>query len=409
MAYKSLKKLFYMDSSSERCANNKRLAAERLNAESTFRTGMITGEGELFLAVPHELSVLSEQVLRKERVLQTLQTSIPRIARGALVRSLVIDEVVGTNSLEGIHSTRGQISELLETVPPTSNESDKRFRELAMLYLGLSSGQSASPKSLQDIRAIYDQVMAGEVLGPNAPDGKLFRQNAVEVIGDGGKTLHEGAQTEAEISSGLGIMLALVSSPDVPELYSALMSHYIFEYIHPFYDGNGRTGRYLLALYLSRPLSTLTALSLSREIAENRGPYYRTFQETEHPMNHGELTPFVLQVLQYVSAAQDRVIGDLSDKSHLLERGETALTAAQKTLGLSKGERNLLFFLVQHDLFAAFPDVRLDDVDGYMGMGRQSVRKYFGRLVERGLASQVGGRPLRFELSAAGRALLEGE
>lgn len=409
MAYKSLKKLFYMDSSSERFANNKRLAAERLNAESTFRTGMITGEGELFLAVPHELSVLSEQVLRKERVLQTLQTSIPRIARGALVRSLVIDEVVGTNSLEGIHSTRGQISELLETVPPTSNESDKRFRELAMLYLGLSSGQSASPKSLQDIRAIYDQVMAGEVLGPNAPDGKLFRQNAVEVIGDGGKTLHEGAQTEAEISSGLGIMLALVSSPDVPELYSALMSHYIFEYIHPFYDGNGRTGRYLLALYLSRPLSTLTALSLSREIAENRGPYYRTFQETEHPMNHGELTPFVLQVLQYVSAAQDRMIGDLSDKSHLLERGETALTAAQKTLGLSKGARNLLFFLVQHDLFAAFPDVRLDDVDGYMGMGRQSVRKYFGRLVERGLASQVGGRPLRFELSAAGRALLEGE
>ena len=306
MAYKSLKKLFYMDSSSERFANNKRLAAERLNAESTFRTGMITGEGELFLAVPHELSVLSEQALRKERVLQTLQASIPRIARGALVRSLVIDEVVGTNSLEGIHSTRGQISELLETVPPTSNESDKRFRELAMLYLGLSSGQSASPKSLQDIRAIYDQVMAGEELGPNAPDGKLFRQNGVEVIGDGGKTLHEGAQTEAEISSGLGIMLALVSSPNVPELYSALMSHYIFEYIHPFYDGNGRTGRYLLALYLSGPLSTLTALSLSREIAENRGPYYRTFQETEHHMNHGELTPFVLQMLQYVSAAQDR-------------------------------------------------------------------------------------------------------
>ena len=96
--HKSLKKLFYMDSSSERFANNKRLAAERLNAESTFRTGMITGEGELFLAVPHELSVLSEQALRKERVLQTLQVSIPS-CRGRLLRSLVIDEVVGTNSL----------------------------------------------------------------------------------------------------------------------------------------------------------------------------------------------------------------------------------------------------------------------------------------------------------------------
>jgi Fic family protein len=251
--------------------------------------------------------------------------------------------------------------------------------------------------------------MAGEDLGQNAPDGKLFRRHAVEVIGEGGKTLHERAQTEGEINGELGSMLALVSSPNVPELYSALISHYIFEYIHPFYDGNGRTGRYLLALYLSRPLSTITALSLSREIAENRAPYYKAFQEAEHPMNHGELTPFVLQMLQYVSAAQDRVIDNLVDKSLLLEKSETALAAAEKTLGLSKGEHNLLYLLVQHDLFAAFPDVRLDDVDGYMSMGRQSVRKYLGLLVERGLASQVGGRPLRFELSAAGRDLLEGE
>jgi Fic family protein len=409
MAYKSLKKLFYMDSSRDRFANNRRLAAERLNAESTFRTGMMTKEGELFLAVPHELSVLSEQTLRKERVLQGLQVSIPRIARGALVRSLVVDEVVCTNSLEGIHSTRRQISELLESAPSTNSESDKRFRELATLYLGLSRGQADCPKSLQDIRVIYDQVMAGEDLGQNAPDGKLFRRHAVEVIGEGGKTLHERAQTEGEINGELGSMLALVSSPNVPELYSALISHYIFEYIHPFYDGNGRTGRYLLALYLSRPLSTITALSLSREIAENRAPYYKAFQEAEHPMNHGELTPFVLQMLQYVSAAQDRVIDNLVDKSLLLEKSETALAAAEKTLGLSKGEHNLLYLLVQHDLFAAFPDVRLDDAEGYMSMGRQSVRKYLGLLVERGLASQVGGRPLRFELSAAGRDLLEGE
>lgn len=409
MAYKSLKKLFYMDSSRDRFANNRRLAAERLNAESTFRTRMMTKEGELFLAVPHELSVLSEQTFRKERVLQGLQVSIPRIARGALVRSLVVDEVVCTNSLEGIHSTRRQISELLESAPSTNSESDKRFRELATLYLGLSRGQADCPKSLQDIRVIYDQVMAGEDLGQNAPDGKLFRRHAVEVIGEGGKTLHEGAQTEGEINGELGSMLALVSSPNVPELYSALISHYIFEYIHPFYDGNGRTGRYLLALYLSRPLSTITALSLSREIAENRAPYYKAFQEAEHPMNHGELTPFVLQMLQYVSAAQDRVIDNLVDKSLLLEKSETALAAVEKTLGLSKGEHNLLYLLVQHDLFAAFPDVRLDDAEGFMGMGRQSVRKYLGLLVERGLASQVGGRPLRFELSAAGRDLLEGE
>ena len=51
MAYKSLMKLFYMDASSDRFANNERLAAERLGADSTFRTGMHTATGELFIAL----------------------------------------------------------------------------------------------------------------------------------------------------------------------------------------------------------------------------------------------------------------------------------------------------------------------------------------------------------------------
>lgn len=96
---------------------------------------MHAATGELFIALPHELSVLSEQVLRKERIVQSLQAAIPPIARGALVRSLVIDEVVGTNDLEGIRSTRKQINELLESPPAAEHVGQKRFRELAKLYL----------------------------------------------------------------------------------------------------------------------------------------------------------------------------------------------------------------------------------------------------------------------------------
>ena len=200
MAYKSLMKLFYMDASSDRFANNDRLAAERLGAESTFRTGMHAAAGELFIALPHELSVLSEQVLRKERIVQSLQAAIPPIARGALVRSLVIDEVVGTNDLEGIRSTRKQINELLESASAAEHVGQKRFRELAKLYLGLSGGNAVPPQSPEDIRAIYDQVMAGEDLGKNAPDGRLFRRSGVEVIGKSGDPIHEGAKTEAEFN-----------------------------------------------------------------------------------------------------------------------------------------------------------------------------------------------------------------
>ena len=68
---------------------------------------------------------------------------------------------------------------------------------------------------------------------------------------------------------------------DIPELYAAALCHFLFGYIHPFFDGNGRTGRYLLALQLSRPLSQPTVLSLSRVIAENKATYYRAFDAVE--------------------------------------------------------------------------------------------------------------------------------
>ena len=159
----------------------------------------------------------------------------------------------------------------------------------------------------------------------------------------------------------------------------------MFEYIHPFYDGNGRTGRYLLALYLSEPLSALTSLSLSREIAENRSPYYKAFQDAEAPMNHGELTPFVIQMLEYVSSAQDRLIADLGEKSQRLGECHDLLGRAGSDLALTERESELLYLLVQHDLFAAFPAIQLDEATAYMRMGRQSTRKYLGSLVEKGL------------------------
>jgi len=68
MAYRSLENLFHMDASSDRKANAEARAKARFEAESTFLTGIQTPAGELFLAVPRELSVLNERLLRRERV-----------------------------------------------------------------------------------------------------------------------------------------------------------------------------------------------------------------------------------------------------------------------------------------------------------------------------------------------------
>lgn len=407
MPYQTLEKLFHMDASNERFENNVSLAASRRDAESTFKTSFEIGGEELFLATPRELSLLNETVLGREREIAVALSNLPAIARGALIRSLVIDEVVCSNELEGVYSTRRQINELLETLPVDSSKlSHRRFRELARLYLELSDNAHVLPQTPEDIRNIYDRIMSGEKLGEDAPDGTLFRKGEVSIIGDGGRVIHQGLSPESRIISALSQMISLASSPDIPGTYRAAASHFIFEYTHPFYDGNGRTGRYLLALYLSQSLSTLTALSLSRVIAENRSPYYKAFREVEHPLNHGELTPFVLMLLAYVDVAQQRILSDLEIRGSQFRIVQRGLERLPEQASIPDKQRDLLFMLAQFDLFGAFPDVPIEVMEEYLGLRREMTRKHVKALEEMGLARKVSGRPLRFALTEKGEALL---
>ncbi len=71
--------------------------------------------------------------------------------------------------------------------------------------------------------------------------------------------MHSGAHTEARIYELRTLMLALMRSEQSPALLAAPAAHFLFEYTHPFYDGNGRMGRYLLALNL-QPTLTLPSV-----------------------------------------------------------------------------------------------------------------------------------------------------
>ena len=406
MTYESLSKLFYKDSSSDRFERNAVLAETRRQADSSFLLGMKNENGEeLFFSMPRELAVLSEAVLRREREISDSLSTLPGIARSALVRNLVISEVVSTNQLEGIHSTRKQINDLLEGADSPSAQ--KRFRELAKLYMGLSDPRGFSrPEAPEDIRLIYDRVMDGENLGSDAPDGRLFRKNAVEVIGAGGKVLHEGLMPEEAIVGALSSMLSLANSPDVPELMAAIAAHYIFEYVHPFYDGNGRTGRYLLALHLSRPLSQLTALSLSRAIADSKAAYYRAFKDAENPLNHGEITTFMICMMEYLSSAQVVLLEDLELNAGRLREAEIALRKVAEERNLPSKQLDVLFVLVQSNLFAAFPDVSLADLALAVGLTRQGARPHVKELEKLGLVVATSQKPLRFALAEEARRLL---
>ena len=410
MAYPTLEKLFHKDVSSRRFENHKEQLSLRLEAESTFRTGIMLKHGELFCAVPRELSVANEQVLRRERKVSALWKALPPVALGSFLRSLILDEVVYSNEIEGVHSTRRQIEAALNeakrdtsSLAGASEKPHAPFMEFARLYLGLTDNPQL-PSTLQEIRDIYDAVVRDSLDKRDQIKHSLFRTRPVVIESNRGKILHEGVTPEDSIKKMLDQMLALMHSEDMPETYSALLSHFLFEYIHPFYDGNGRTGRYLLALSLNAPLSQPTVLSLSRVIAENKSAYYKAFDVTERPLNCSEATHFVMTMLDLIGQAQEDLIADLQSKRRSLDILGRKVDSLDESF--SERDRDLLFFVGQLSLFDTLEETGTRVAAHHLGVTIPTARKALESLRERGFIERTNARPAVYRLSDQGKSAL---
>lgn len=401
MKYPELAKLYYADTSSSRDTAAARELEARLLADSTFRLGFETPVGELFIACPRELSVLNEQVLRTEREVSSLINDLPPLAAHAALRGLVLDEVVSTNAIEDIHSTRRQVKDALNTLPYRTSGT-KRFRELATLYLNIIDGTHIPLDTLEDLRAVYDEVTRGEIPADKQPDSQLFRATGVDIVQGGTRIVHSGLEPEGKIQEALKVMLATAKRADIPSLYRSIAAHYLFEYVHPFYDGNGRTGRFLLSLMLSDTLSAATALSLSRTIAEHRDAYYRAFKTTEKALNHGELTFFVHAMLTLIHQAQLSIAETLAGNVNLFEHMREQFKQARALHQLKPQEANIVFMLMQYEAFGLLGDAPLADIARHLGLKEQMTRKHLAALEGRGIVTKHRQRrPLTFALTTA--------
>ena len=404
MEYKTLARLFHADRSADSYANHDRLAKQRLEDDSTFATGIGTPLGELFIATPRCVCMLTQKVLLAERRVSTMWKSIPGVMRWNYIHHAISEELLATNEMEGVRSTRKETEAAVAAARQAKTDGDMekaRFGEFAKLYLNLTDDDVELPKTLEDIRDIYDKIALDEIEDKDRPDGELFRKGDVEVYGT---VIHSGVSGEARISALLAQMIDLARSDTIPFLQRAIASHFLFEYIHPFYDGNGRTGRYLLALYLSHDLTLPTVLSLSKTIAENKNEYYKAFTEAEDKLNCGELTFFVYTILGFIERAQKSLIEELGIKIDQLGKAADLRDELRNEHAMSKNATLLLYAVMQEELFDTTKSMTLEDAEADLELTKQTVRKYVDELASAGLIELVGKRPLKFRTSEALRA-----
>jgi len=364
---------------------------------------------------------LIERIMSFEPKIRAEWEGLPGRARTHYLHRMVIDEIQATNQIEQVRSTRKEISAAIKAVQAEGPIGHKRFTEMVRLYLGIGNDEAESPQTLDDIREIYEAVTAGEIRDEDGPDGLRFRQGPVS-IESGTKIVHTGVVPESAIDDALTLMLSQGRDDSIPQLIRAVVAHFIFEYTHPFYDGNGRTGRYLLALDLRRMLAPYASLALSATIADNKDRYYRAFTDAENPLNRGDLTPYLIDMLEIIAEAQHRLLLDLSDRRQKIDRvgARIRVLVEDEQFPLSVGlDREsappvdpedvaaILFVLAQAHHFDVNRAVKLKTLADAMGRSSQFVRPRLQRLNDAGIIETVTRKPLRFRLTLRGASLLE--
>lgn len=403
MAYPTIKKIFH----SQGTAEADKLYLSRREGEATMSWDFPLGEHSLFALAGTDVLSLTERVYRLELSVQHTWLQLPPGARSHYVRSLLLDEVVSTNAIEGVHSTRRQVQEALASENSRST-AHRRFRELSRLYMALGEGTAEVPRTLSEVRRVYDQIMDGELNAEDRPDGDLFRAELIDVHNQTGKAVHRGFHPEAKINRGLLHALDAMTEENDAPLLSALMSHFMFETVRPFYDGNGRTGRYFLGIRLSELLSIPTALTLSRVLNQERRKYYQGFTDVQDPLNRGDGTPFALMVLSALAEAQQQLIGDLEQNAHLLNELTSVITRLREEEdALPEVHQQILFMLGQIELFGLDGGTKTEDIAHFISRSTKQARRYLSELESEGLIATTSKSPLRFVLAPEGRRILE--
>lgn len=163
---------------------------------------------------------------------------------------------------------------------------------------------------------LYDEIKANDP--DNLPDGVIFRKEGVEVQSASQKVIHKGLFPESLVIKTFEQSLDILNDESIDIFIRIAVFHYLFGYIHPFYDGNGRISRFISSYILSDQLTPLIGFRLSYTIKENISNYYKAFDICNDPHNRGELTPFVEMFLEIVVKSMSQLLETLDDKKNKL-------------------------------------------------------------------------------------------
>lgn len=334
-----------------------------------------------------ETKPVLRQCIRARAALAELKQSAELIPNGAiLINTLPLLEARASSEIENIVTTADKLFRHLQaegTADPATREALRYRRALLEGFATLEK----RPLCTRTAEIVCTEIKGTEISVRRVPGTPLVNLVSNEVI-------YTPPETESRIRELLANWEQFLHAADplhadtLDPLIRMSAAHYQFEAIHPFTDGNGRTGRVLNSLFLvEQGLLPMPILYLSRYIISHKSDYYRLLLDITHKNDQAGWEQWLLFMLRGVEETATWTAAKISAIRNLAEE---AARLVRETLPKIYS-RELM------DVVFEQPYCRISNVVEAEIAGRQAASRYLKALVSIGmLREQVFGREKLF-------------
>lgn len=297
--------------------------------------------------------------------LKGVAASIPN--QGILINTLALQEAKDSSAIENIVTTHDELYREDDPAEAVGTATKEVLRYRQALRAGHEHVSRTGLLTLNNILDIQQQLESNRAGFRKLP-GTQLRNAAGEVV-------YEPPQDAREVLRLMGELERFMHDeptyPVDPIIKMALI-HHQFESIHPFYDGNGRTGRIINVLYLVKEgLLDIPVLYLSRHIVRTKPDYYRLLQSVRVDDAWEE---WVLYMLEAVAGTASQTIDTIQSIKALLQETKQALRSNYRFYS-----QDLLNNLFSH------PYTKVEFVQRELGVSRLTATRYLDALAADGL------------------------
>ncbi|SEP88277.1 Fic family protein [Neolewinella agarilytica] len=324
--------------------------------------------------IPSSTELESKAVLRELVSARAALAELKGVARtipdqSILINTLGIQEAKDSSAIENIITS---LDELFKGDLQLSGNSSSEAKEVQNYVEALKKGfELISEKRLltgNDIIKIQSVLEKNNAGFRRTPGTSLLNAYTKEVV-------YTPPQDFETISALMKDLEQLINNPDYRQydpLVKMAIIHFQFESIHPFYDGNGRTGRIINILYLIlSDLLDFPTLYLSNYIIHTKQRYYQLFQEVRLESNWED---WLIYIIRGVSLTA-------KDTINLIESLQLQITDMQRKLRSNYKfySHELLMNLFRH------PYTKIEFLERDLKISRKTASLYLNKLADDGV------------------------